>query len=128
MKKINFQEKFPVFTKNISKDSIKHKDIDSVMEFFKTKIQNHKVAAYISTFDNYEHTSSIGGEINKDIKNAQNIVFCFGKAIPGSPVLAVRPRGIGVCEYDDSFDICFLEAPNETIQETMEQWVDDLNK
>lgn len=120
-----FQDKYPVFTKNFSKESL-GKDIDGICKFFQEKVNKDDDATFISLFDNFAHTNSINGEINPEVKGAKSVVFCFGKAIPNSAILAVRPRSIGVVEYNDSFDVCFLEAPNEGIQKCMEKWVEDL--
>lgn len=128
MTKMIFQDKYPVFTKSLPKGSIKYKNIKEICNFFQDKIDGNEVATFISIFDNFTHTKSINGDINPDIKNAITIIFCFGKAIPNSAILAVRPRSIGVVEYDDRFDICFLEAPNEMLQKTMETWMEDFVK
>jgi len=64
--------------------------------------------------------------INPDIKDAKNIIFCFGAEIPSPQVSAVRPRSIGVCEMDDKFTIDFMEAPNDKANKFMETWVKNL--
>jgi len=63
-----------------------------------------------------------GSIINPAIKNAKNIIFCFGKDINDPGVLALRPRSIGVVELEKSFIITFLEAPNPMANSTMESW------
>ena len=80
----------------------------------------------IAVFDHYAHTSSIDGEINPDIKSAKNIIFCFGKAIPNTKILAARPRSIAIAELKDKFVIEFIEAPNEQMHQIMETWAKDL--
>lgn len=60
--------------------------------------------------------------ISDDIKDAKNILFCFGKELPSPLVLSVRPRSIGVVELANSFVITFLEAPNPAANEAMESW------
>ena len=64
----------------------------------------------------------IGFDINPDILDAKNIVFCFGKAIPNTKILAVRPRSIAVAELKDKFVVEFMEAPNEQMHKVMEDW------
>lgn len=122
MKKTTFMEKYPVFSLEVKKYETLYKDVDQIIEYFKTKIDEHEIAKFIAIFDHYEHTTSIGGDINPKIQDAKNIVFCFGQALPDSKMLAVRPRSIGVCELEDSFIIDFLEAPKEQLHKLMEDW------
>lgn len=82
--------------------------------------------AYISTFDQFSQTKRVDGVIREDIKDAKNIIFCFGKEIPTPEVLAVRPRAIGVCELEDMFVVNFLEAPNEQANVIMEEMIKSL--
>ena len=85
------------------------------------------VATYIGIFDHYSHTSSVeGSEIAADIKDAKNIIFCFGKELLNPMVLAVRPRAIGVADMQESFVLSFLEAPNPTANEAMIKWCKSL--
>ena len=118
-----FKEKYTVWTLELKKDEIKQSSVKEILEYFKQKIEAHPVATFIATFDHYSHTKSLSdSKINPDIKDLQNIIFCFGKEIPTSKVGAVRPRSIGVCETSDSFIIEFMEAPNEQAHETMQEW------
>ena len=127
MKQVTFKEKYPIWTIEFKKDEIKQKSVSEILEYFKTKIDAHPVATFIATFDHYTHTRSLSEHsINPDIKDIQNIIFCFGKEIPVSKVAAVRPRSIGVCEMPDSFIIEFMEAPNETANSFMEEWAKSL--
>lgn len=128
MTKQNLQNKYPVFTKTILKEGLKYQNVDEILEALKQKIENHKIATLISIFDNFAHTKSIGGEISEGIIGAKNIIFCFGKAIPMSAILSVRPRSIGVVEYEKSFDISYLEAPSEDIGQFMENWIQEIAK
>eukprot|EP01155_Anaeramoeba_flamelloides_P047052 Anaeramoba_flamelloidesc40121_g1_i1.p3 GENE.c40121_g1_i1~~c40121_g1_i1.p3 ORF type:complete len:130 (+),score=9.33 c40121_g1_i1:970-1359(+) len=122
MKKTVFMEKYPVYSLEIKKDETSLENVDQIVSYFKEKIDSNKIAKFIAIFDHFEHTSSIGGEISPDIKDAKNIVFCFGPMIPNTKILAVRPRSIGICELEDSFMIDFLEAPKEQMHEIMEDW------
>jgi hypothetical protein len=88
---------------------------------------NHPVINFISTFDQYAHTKSLeNGVINPDILDAKNIIFCFGVELPTAEVMAVRPRSIGVCEKANSYIVNFLEAPNESANENMQNIVKSL--
>ncbi len=128
MKKINLLEEYPVYTINIQKNSCKYQNTDEIIAALKTKIDAHKVATFISKFDNYEHTKSLNGKIDEGIMRAKNIMFCFGKAIPKKTILALRPRSIGVVEEQDQFCISYLQAPNEEMNKTIINWIKELEK
>lgn len=122
MKKTIFMDKYPVYTLEISKNETTLKNVDEILAYYKTKIDEHKIATFISIFDHYSHTKALEGEINPEIKDAKNIVFCFGAALPNTKILAARPRSIGVAELKNSFMIEFLEAPMEKLHDVMEAW------
>ncbi len=129
MKKINFKEMYPVYVKEILKEEINCNKFDEISTFFINKINAHSFATYIGIFNHYAHTDSIeDGEIADNIKNAKNVIFCFGKKIPDPKILSVRPRSIGICETDSHFVISFLEAPNPALTKTMISWVNDFTK
>ena len=129
MKEITVLEKYPVFTIEISKNETSYKSVDEVLRYLKNKIDAHPIAAYIGEFDHYTHTSSLEeGKISEDIKNAKNIICCFGKVLPKPEVLAVRPRSIGVAEMAESFVVSFLEAPNKDANNAMVNWVEGIAK
>ena len=124
MKQITVLEKYPVFTAAINKNETSHKDVDAVLTYLKLQIESHPIAAYIGEFDHYCHTSSLDeGTIADEITDAKNIIFCFGKALPKSEVLAVRPRSIGVADMSDGFVVSFMEAPNPDANAAMVKWV-----
>ncbi len=122
MTKTIFMDKYPVYSLELNKTEVEQTNAKEIIEYFKTKIEAHPIAKFISTFDHYSHTKDIDGDINPDILDAQNIVFCFGKAIPNTKILAARPRSIGVAELADKFVIEFIEAPNEQLHTVMEDW------
>ena len=123
MKQITVMEKYPVFTLEIAKNETNYKNIDEVFAYLKEQIAAHPIATYIGEFDHYAHTSSLEvGEINPDIKDAKNLICCFGKVLPKPEILAVRPRAIGVAEMEKSFVVSFLEAPNPDANAAMEKW------
>jgi hypothetical protein len=124
MKQITVMEKYPVFTLEVDKNETSCKDVDAVMQYLKEKIDMHPFAVYIGEFDHYAHTKSLAdGEVSEDIKDAKNIICCFGKKLPKAVVLAVRPRSIGIADMGDSFVVSFLEAPNPDANSAMEEWV-----
>ncbi len=124
MKQITVLEKYPVFTLEIDKNETSRHNVDEIIAYLKRQIEDHPIAVYIGEFDHYGHTSSLKeGEIADGIKDAKNIICCFGKKLPKAEVLAVRPRSIGVAEMAESFVVSFLEAPNPDANAAMEKWV-----
>ena len=127
MKQKVFKEKYHIFEIEYKKSELQYKSVDEIIAALQVKIDAHPVIAFIAIFDQYKHTASLkDGEINPSIKAAKNIIFCFGKELPTPEILAIRPRSIGVCELEDSFVVSFLEAPNETANKTMEDFVKSL--
>lgn len=117
------QEKYPVYTLEFTKSETKHKDCDEIIAFLKARVDEHRVACYIAEFDHYAHTSALEeGEMQEGIIAAKNIVFCFGIKLPKPEMMAVRPRSIGVVEYEDRFVVSFLEAPMPVANQAMESW------
>jgi len=127
MKQITVMEKYPVFTMEIMKNETSYKSVDEVLGHLKSQIEGHPIATYIGEFDHYTHTSNLKvGEISDDIKDAKNIICCFGKMLPKPEVLAVRPRSIGVAEMMESFVVSFMEAPNPDANAAMVKWVEEI--
>jgi len=127
MKQITVMEKYPVFTIEIAKNKTSHKNIDEIFAYLKSQIEAHPIATYIGEFDHYSHTKSLEvGEISENIKDAKNIICCFGKALPKPEMLAVRPRAIGVAQMEDSFVVSFMEAPNPDANGAMVKWVEGI--
>ena len=123
MKQSLLQEKYPVLDIEIEKSETTFNNVDEIIEYFRTQIENHPVAKFISIFDHYAHTRSLEeGTISDEILDAKNIVFCFGIALPNPHVMAVRPRSIGVTETKNSFVIAFMEAPMPIANNAMEAW------
>jgi hypothetical protein len=123
MKQSLIQETYPVFTLEVDKSETSFETVDGILDFLKEKIENHRAATYITTFDHHAHTSSLQeGKIDKAILDAKNIIFCFGFTIPNPQVLGLRPRSIGVAETEDSFVISFMEAPMPVANVAMETW------
>jgi len=127
MHQMILQEKYPVFVLDIEKTETHYKNASEIIDFFKEKIDSHPVCKYIGEFDHYTHTKSLeNGEINPEIKDCKLILFCFGNKLPNGKIPAARPRSISVTEYNDKFEIAFLEAPALIANEVMEMWVKEL--
>lgn len=124
MKHQILKEKYHIFSLEIEKKDTQYKTIKEILNFLEEKINAHQVASFISIFDHFSHTKNLpNGEINPEIIDAQNIIFCFGKELPSPLMLAVRPRSIGVAEFAEKFVISFQEAPNEDTTKTIQEWI-----
>jgi len=127
MKQVVLQEKYPVFVLDVDKSETHYKSAGEIIEFFKERIDSHKICTYIGEFYHYKHTSSLpDGEIEPSIKDCKLVIFCFGNKLPNGKIPAARPRSISVTEYEDKFEISFLEAPALIANEVMEGWVKEL--
>ena len=126
MKKTEFMDKYPIFTLTLDKSETKYSNVPQIVEYFKAKIEAHPIAKFIATFDHYTHTKALSGDIMEGLKDAQNIIFCFGPAIPNTKIVAVRPRSIAICELENCFVIEFIEAPKEEMHALMETWAKEL--
>jgi hypothetical protein len=115
-------EKYPVYELTLPKAETTAASVDEIIARLKAGIDAHPKVAYIATFDHFAHTTSIGGTIAETIRDAKNIVFCFGVALPNAHVLAVRPRAIGVADLGEAFHLTFLEPPMELATKEMEAW------
>jgi hypothetical protein len=119
--------RYPILTTEISKNNTKYATVDDIISFFKEKIEENPMTGYVGTFDHHTHTSSIGGQIPAEMKDIKNIVFCFGPQIPNTDIVAIRPRSIGVIEFEGHFVVNFMEAPGAMPNQTMMQWVAELS-
>lgn len=125
LEQFKLMDKFPVFKHEVSKEDTTFTTVDEVLDFLNSKIEEHPVAGYIATFDHYAHTENAqGGEIAEGIRDAKNLIFCFGKLLPKPDVMSVRPRSFGVAELEDRFVLSFMEAPNDAATESMKQWAE----
>ena len=124
MTKSILMEKYPIFSLNIKKNETTYRNVDEIISHLKGLVESHPIAKYIAVFDHYEHTLSIDKEgVVPEIKDAKNLIFCFGKQVPNTKILAVRPRSVAISELKDSFSIDFMEVPNEQLHLTTEKWV-----
>jgi len=122
MKQSLLMEKYPTFDLQIGKDETSLTSVDGILAALKVNIDAHPKVAYIGIFDHLSHTKSIDGDIAPEIKDAKNILFCFGIKLPNPRVLAVRPRSIGVTDMGDHFHISFMEPPMPMATDAMEDW------
>ncbi len=123
MKQTLLQETYPMFTLEVDKCETTFRSTDEIIGFLKDKIDTNRTASYIATFNHYAHTKNLDeGRIDKSIRDAKNIIFCFGYTIPSPQALGLRPRSIGVAEMEDSFVISFMEAPMPVANVAMETW------
>jgi len=126
MQKTIFMDKYPVFTLTLDKSEIRYKNVGEIVAYFKAKIEAHPIAQFIAVFDHYSHTKALNGAIMEGLLDAQNVVFCFGPAIPNTKIVAVRPRSVAICELENAFVIEFIEAPKEEMHALMETWAKEL--
>jgi len=122
MKQSLLMEKYPTFDLQIGKDETSLTSVDEILAALKVNIDAHPKVAYIGIFDHLSHTKYIDGDIAPEIKDAKNILFCFGIKLPNPRVLAVRPRSIGVTDMSDHFHISFMEPPMPMATDAMEDW------
>ena len=112
-----------------SKDEARFGAADEAIVFIKEQIDAHPMAAYISTFDHYTHTSNLPqSRIAEDIVDVKMAIFCFGPDISIPQLAGVRPRSISVVEHTDKFTVTFMNAPAPFIQDAMTEWVMALKK
>ncbi len=122
MKQSLLMEKYPTFDLQIGKDETSLTSVDEILAALKVNIDAHPKVAYIGIFDHLSHTNSIDGDVAPEIKDAKNILFCFGVKLSNPRVLAVRPRSIGVTDMGDHFHITFMEPPMPIATDAMEEW------
>jgi hypothetical protein len=129
MDKTLLLEKYPVYSQVIEKNDTECKNIDEVMARLKEKIDTHPIATYIGDFDHYAYVAQQPeGKIAEEIMASKHALFCVANAIPNPLIAAARPRAISVAELVDKFVISYLEAPVETANQLMADWVGSLKQ
>ncbi len=123
MQKIKLMDKYPVYTKNVSKVNTKFKNVDEFIIALKEKVEADPIANYIGVFDHYTHTKSIEGEIIDGMIAWKILLFCFGQNIQKPEAMAIRPRNIAIAEFDNKFVVSFLEAPMEKVNTKKIGWI-----
>lgn len=124
MQRILLQDKYPIYTLEIPKETSPQRDVEAIMAYLLDCIAAHDKARLIGVFDHYAHTRSLpDGAIADEILAAKHVIFCFGTHLPNPWVMAVRPRSIGVVEMTDRFVLSFLEAPMALANEAMTGWL-----
>lgn len=123
MKQSFLQHEYAVYSLEVEKTETRFSNVDEIIDYLKTCIDDHNTARFIALYDHYTHTSELPeGQISDKILDAKHIVFCFGITLPDPLMMAVRPRSIGVVEMTGSFLITFLEAPMPVANVAMEKW------
>jgi len=128
MERSIFLDKYPIYSIELMKNEIQQQNVAEIIAYLKEKIDAHKTAAFVAIFDNYSHTKAMDGEIHPTIKDMQQLIFCFGPAIPATKVAAVRPRTLGVSELEDHFVVDFMDAPKAKLNAIMENWVESMRQ
>jgi len=128
MKRMLFKEKYPVCTLEVLKSEIKYEHIDEIITFLRTKIEENPVAVFIAIFDQLAHCKKNNGTAEEGLIGAKNLVFCLGKDIPSSKIMAVKPRSIGISEFEDKFELGILETPNAEAHVTLQSWIKEIKK
>lgn len=127
MKEYTLNDKYPISAIEIKKSETSYKNIAEIFEYFKKKIEENPIAIYIATFDHYTHTKSLAEHVIQDgLLDAQNLIFCFGKEIPHTKMLSVRPRSIAVGEYEEYFEVAIMDTPNPAMHEILVSWIKGL--
>lgn len=128
MKETLLQQEYPVYCLELGHDETSFGSVDEIADYFQQRIEAHRYACFIAEFDHYAHTSALPeGRIDKNIRAAKNIVFCFGIALPDPHLLATRPRSIGIAETADGFLVTFMEVPMPVANTAMEDWAKGLS-
>lgn len=117
--------KFPIYERKIPKSETSLKNAKEIIAFLKEKMAANPMVKHIGDFDHAEHTRNVG-QMNPAMLDVQQTVFCFGPAIPNDDIVAVRPRAIGVIEYNDYFVVNFGEAPAPMPNQAMIAWVESI--
>jgi len=127
MKQIALMDRYPIYTKKISKHETSYETVDEIIAYLRKKLEEHPVGIYIGVFDHYAYTSGLEvHEIASDIIDAKNVMCCFGDKLLVPELPAVRPRSFGVVETNNSFVVSFLQAPSPVANATMMEWVEEI--
>ncbi|MEJ1343365.1 MAG: hypothetical protein RNU03_05010 [Candidatus Sedimenticola sp. (ex Thyasira tokunagai)] len=127
MKQLLSHERHSHFTLEIEREECRFGSADEIINYLKHCIDAHSIAAFIATFDHFKHTHEvIGGQVDSEILDAKNIIFCFGITLQDPHSMALRPRSIGVVELADWFIVTFMETPMPVANVTMERWAKSL--
>jgi hypothetical protein len=128
MKRTILLDTHPMYSCEILKKETTKQNTNDIIEHFKRKIEENPEAGFITVFDHYQHTQSLGGEILENIIDAKNLIFCFGHSINNMEILAFRPKSIAICETEESFVLEFLETPRPEVNAWMQSWIKELKE
>ena len=128
MKQTVEQIALPIFTLRLEDAECRFDSTDEIAVYLRERIESHKSARYIATFDHFAHTKSLPeGQIADEIDAAINLVFCFGFTLQDPNQLAMRPCSMGICHSSNGFTISFVEAPMPVVNALMEEWTHSLS-
>ncbi len=123
MKKILVKDKYPVYMERIAKSETDFKYVDDIVSYYKKLIDEHPITSFIAIFDNYAHTENLKEHvIAENIKDAKNIIYCYGKSLDKIEVTGIRPRSFGIVDTGNDFVISFMEAPDPNANNDMMEW------
>ena len=128
MKRTILLDTHPMYSCEILKKDTTKQNTNDIIEHFKRKIEENPEAGFITVFDHYQHTQSLGGEILENIIDAKNLIFCFGHTIKNMEILAFRPKSIAICETEESFVLEFLETPRPEVNAWMQSWIEEIKE
>ena len=128
MKRTILLDTHPMYSCEILKKETTKQNTNDIIEHFKRKIEENSEAGFITVFDHYQHTQSLGGEILENIIDAKNLIFCFGHTIKNMEILAFRPKSIAICETEESFVLEFLETPRPEVNAWMQSWIEEIKE
>jgi hypothetical protein len=128
MKRTILLDTHPMYSCEILKKETTKQNTNDIIEHFKRKIEENPEAGFITVFDHYQHTQSLGGEILENIIDAKNLIFCFGHTIKNMEILAFRPKSIAICETEESFVLEFLETPRPEVNAWMQSWIEEIKE
>jgi hypothetical protein len=115
-----------MYAMKILKSEAKVSSVAEIIEHFKRKIEENPEAVFITVFDHYAHTKSLNGDIIDSIKDAKNLLFCFGHSIKNVEILAFRTKSIAICELEESYVLEFLETPRPEVNNWISSWIKEL--
>jgi len=101
-------------------------DADAVVEILLRCIEDHPKARLITIFDYLQHIWELGGEIPDGFIAVRNIVFCLDSGLDAPELVALRPRAIGVTEFEDRFVVSYMESPLAEYNATLATWLSGL--
>jgi hypothetical protein len=123
IQQLMFQNRYPVSALELAKTETSCRTVDAIVAHFERCIAAAPGARLIAVFDHYWHTRELGGAMDPAIRTARNVIFCFGRELPGALLLALRPRAIGIADLGERFAVSYMEPPMPSANEAMASWL-----